>query len=163
MRIWQQIVSGDLHLIHNQQFAARVLLKHQNAPSLLIGLTPDACDNEANKTNLNSKEDITMKNAMNKFLTLEQLDMVNGGTYAETYCDSDMLHEQKYMNYTVSKCDLLFFWERTSAVVDEAWAKAGVTCVSSFDEDNQYFYQGHSITHDQAKIIAKGIQGPKIA
>lgn len=103
-----------------------------------------------------------MKNVMNKKLTLDQLDLVNGGTYKETYCDSDILHENKYMNYTVSKCDLLFFWERTSAVVDEAWAKAGVTCVSSFDEDNRYFYKGRQITRDDALIIAKGIKGPQI-
>ena len=103
-----------------------------------------------------------MKNVMNKKLTLDQLDLVNGGTYKETYCDSDILHENKYMNYTVSKCDLLFFWERTSAVVDEGWAKAGITCVSSYSDDNKYFYQGRQISCDEARSIAKGIKGPQI-
>ena len=139
------------------------MLKRQNNAELLIGLPPEASDNEAIKHNYHSsKEDTKMKNTMNKELTLVQLDLVNGGSVVEVYCDSEILHAAGYMDYSVSKCDTLFFWGKTSAKVDEGWAKAGITCVSSYSDDNKYFYQGRQISCDEARSIVKGIKGPQI-
>ena len=105
-----------------------------------------------------------MKNTMNKDLTLEQLTMVNGGVIGEVVHDSWSLYKLGLIDEEISGYDAIFHWETSSAKVDAAWAKIGITCVSHPASDNEYYYQGRSITQDEAVKIAQNlmIKGPRI-
>lgn len=39
--------------------------------------------------------------------------------------------------------------------VDAGWAKAGITCVSNWNDVNKYFVDGAEISHDEAFKIVK--------
>ena len=105
-----------------------------------------------------------MKNTMNKDLTLDQLTMVNGGVVGEVIHDSWSLYKLGLIDEEISGYDAIFHWETSSAKVDAAWAKIGITCVSHPASDNEYYYQGRSITQDEAVKIAQNlmIKGPRI-
>jgi len=100
---------------------------------------------------------------MNK-LEIIDLEKVTGGTAGETTGDSENLHKLGLIDEELGFLDVTFHWESSSAKVDEAWAKVGVTCVTCFDFGNMYFYQGQRISRTKANEIASAacIKGPKI-
>jgi hypothetical protein len=105
-----------------------------------------------------------MKNTENSELDMNQLDTISGGLLGDVIDDSVLLHKLGIMDEEFGIADVTFSWKSCSAKVDAAWAKIGITCCSRPGSENSYFYQGRSITGDEAKKIAKDlmIKGPKI-
>lgn len=98
-------------------------------------------------------------------ITLDQLGTVNGGCFTQTSNDSRDLLKLGLIDKVYSNADMTFEWKSSSAAVDEAWARVGVTCVSNFWDANEYYYDGYKIPREQALVIAKRavIKGPIIA
>ena len=86
-----------------------------------------------------------MKKIMDK-----ELNMVNGGTIAETAYDSWALYDKKYIDEDYSIAGVIFHWLTYSAKVDEGWAKAGITSVTKPFSFNQYFKDGKEINQAMA-------------
>ena len=105
-----------------------------------------------------------MKDDMNKELNTEQLDQVNGGVIGDSMKDSEVLYKLGILKEDIGFAELTFHWNTYSAKVDDAWSSIGITSVSHPASPNEYFYQGKSITQDEAIQIAKDlmIKGPKI-
>lgn len=101
----------------------------------------------------------------NRELTIDQLGKVSGGNTVETTKDVALLTRLGLINEFIGSLDVAFDWENSSAKVDFAWAKIGITCVSNYVYLNEYYYQGKKITRKEAVQIAEDtmIQGPKIA
>ena len=98
-------------------------------------------------------------------LNIEQLGKVSGGNTVETEKDIKLLTKLGLINEFIGSLDVAFDWENSSAKVDAAWAKVGITCVSKYVYVNEYFYQGKSISRKEAVKIAEDtmIKGPQIA
>ena len=105
-----------------------------------------------------------MKNTEKSELDMKQLDTISGGLLGDVIDDSVVLHKLGLMDEEFGIIDVTCNWKSSSAKVDAAWAKIGITCCSRPGSENSYFYQGRSITGDEAKQIAKDlmIKGPKI-
>ncbi len=105
-----------------------------------------------------------MKNTEKTVLDMKQLDRINGGLLGDVIDDSVVLHKLGLMDEEFGMIDVMCSWKSSSAKVDAAWAKIGITCCSRPGSENSYFYQGRSITNDEAIKIAKDlmIKGPKI-
>ena len=80
----------------------------------------------------------------------EQMEMINGGGFAQTASESALLKKAGLMDESYDKFELMFKWISGSAKVDAAWAKAGITCVTKPCKKNQYFYEGKEISRDEA-------------
>ncbi len=106
-----------------------------------------------------------MKDNMNNELNTEQLDQVNGGVIGESMKDSEVLYKLGILKEDIGFSELTFHWKTYSPKVDEAWSSIGITSVSHPASPNEYFYQGKSITQDEAIQIAKDlmIKGPQIS
>ena len=106
-----------------------------------------------------------MKNLEKMELDMVQLDTINGGGIGQVANDSKLLHDLGLNDEILGDMYVTTHWDYCSAKIDEAWAKIGITCVSHCIYDNEYFYQGRSITWEEAKKIAKNlmIKGPRIA
>ena len=104
-----------------------------------------------------------MKDEKNNELNIEQLDQVNGGVIGDSMEDSKVLYKLGILKEEIGGSDLTFHWNTYSAKVDEAWKSIDIICVSHPTSPNEYFYQGKSITQDEAIQIAKNlmIKGPK--
>lgn len=105
-----------------------------------------------------------MKNTEIKGLNLDQLEIVSGGVLGDIIYDSYTLYDAGLINEKIGLCDAIFDWESSSRKVDDAWAKIGITSVSSVTSENKYYYNGNKITQDEARKIAKNynIKGPII-
>ena len=101
----------------------------------------------------------------NRELTIDQLGKVSGGNTVETNKDVVLLTRLGLINEFIGSLDIAFDWENSSAKVDAAWAKVGITSVTKYVYLNEYYYQGKSITRKEAVQIAEDamIQGPQIA
>ena len=105
-----------------------------------------------------------MKKAAKKELDINELQGVSGGYLGEVTEDSELLHKLGLIDEEVSDYDVMFHWESSSAKVDGGWAKVGITCVSTYDFFNKYFYQGKAISRKKAYEIVRDaiLKGPKI-
>lgn len=81
-----------------------------------------------------------------EMLSDDELDQIAGGTDDQTTDDNMFLYEHGLVDVVV--CD-------SSKDVDAGWAKAGITCVTKFFSDNQYFIGGKSISRNEAYDIVK--------
>ncbi|MBO4450590.1 MAG: hypothetical protein J5777_08380 [Clostridiales bacterium] len=101
---------------------------------------------------------------MNKELSIIELDSISGGTSGQTRSDSKLLHKLGIIDEDFNDFELLFKWESSSAKVDSGWAKLGITCVTCYDFDNQYFYKGKPISWNKAQEMARmsAVKGPQI-
>ena len=100
----------------------------------------------------------------NRELTIDQLGKVSGGNTVETTKDVALLTRLGLINEFIGSLDIAFDWENSSAKVDAAWAKVGITSVTKYVYLNEYYYQGKSITRKEAVQIAENamIKGPQI-
>ena len=73
----------------------------------------------------------------------DALDNIAGGKYHQVAYDSKTRMEAGYLTeYPGDECK---DWDAVSANVEEAWARAGVRCVTSRDGHNEYYLRGHRI------------------
>lgn len=105
-----------------------------------------------------------MKNTKMTELDMVRLNTINGGSMGQVTADSELLHKLGLMDEEFGTFDVMFHWESCSEKVDDAWAKIGITCVSFYDYNNYYYYEGQGISWNDAQKIAKDkmIKGPKI-
>lgn len=105
-----------------------------------------------------------IENKSIKKLNPNDLTEVTGGFPSETVYDSIYLKDLGLINDKFGDIHILFNWEEDTSLVEEGWAKVGITCVTAFDSCNYYYYQGNMISRDDALEIAKNacIKGPKI-
>ncbi len=80
----------------------------------------------------------------------KELNMVTGGNIIETSTDSYLLCGAGYMSDMYTEGDLIFNWVEASSEIDEGWRKAGITCVSSFADFNEYYKDGKQISRGEA-------------
>lgn len=106
-----------------------------------------------------------MKNKDLKELDMKDLEIVSGGVIGEVVNDSEFLHKNGLMDGDFNSFEATFNWNDCSDKVSKAWETIGITCVTHPASDNEYFYNGHPITYNEAREIAKQklIKGPKIA
>lgn len=97
-----------------------------------------------------------------KELDVNQLETVSGGNLGMTSADSEFFHDIGVMNDSYSTTGLLFSWESKSAIVDEAWSKFGITCVSSPIGNNLYYYEGREISRLKALQMAMQKAGKSV-
>ena len=89
----------------------------------------------------------------------DELDKVAGGTWNQTASDSQFLYDYGLMDTyhypSTMSCHLV--WVPYSREVDEGWARAGITCVTKYDEgeSNQYFLGGKEISSGEAYEYVK--------
>ena len=90
-------------------------------------------------------------------LSDEQLEQVAGGDMQETEIDSHLLYDYGLISKWSNETYLLFHWKSSSAKIDSAWAKAGITCVTSpwAWEGNKYFAGSKQISREEAVKILK--------
>ena len=80
----------------------------------------------------------------------DELDKVAGGHMTEVANDSSFLYEHGLVDDYHGGMHTTLHWKSDSAAVDAGWAKAGITCVTKFIDDNLYFKDGKQITRDEA-------------
>lgn len=86
----------------------------------------------------------------------EELDGIAGGTVGQTVVDSKFLYDHGLVDDWHGNTHTFFNWKSDSALVDAGWAKAGITCVTTFGfSNNKYFKDGKEITHDEAVAHVK--------
>ena len=66
------------------------------------------------------------------------------------------------MQDSADRWDLTWHWESRSALVDDAWSKLGITCVTKAAGGNVYFYQGKQISRKEAYDIAMDKTGVNV-
>ena len=88
-------------------------------------------------------------------LSDEELDVVAGGTVAQTTADQTFLYKHGLTKETGYNNFWTFIaWLDISRAVDIGWGKAGITCVTKPFKDNQYFFEGREISRETAvKIV----------
>ena len=80
----------------------------------------------------------------------DELDQVAGGGGPETSEDSKFLYEHGLVDDWHGDEHTMFFWLSASREVDAGWSKAGITCVTKYGADNQYFKDGKQISRYEA-------------
>ena len=91
-------------------------------------------------------------------LNIDDLDTVVGGSVMATSNDSKFLYKHGLMSTSYSAWDLSWWnWEEYSAEVDAGWARAGITYVSKYIGDNEYWYYSTKITQAQAYAIVESL------
>ena len=100
----------------------------------------------------------------NKELSPDDLKEVSGGFLSEIVHDSIYLKDLGLLPDTVGDIYTLCHWDDTTSFVEGGWAKVGITCVTSYECCNDYYYQGQKISRDDTLEIARKacIKGPKI-
>ena len=100
----------------------------------------------------------------NKKLNANELEQISGGFLGEIVHDSIYLNELGLLPNSVGDIYTLGHWAEATSFVEGGWAKVGITCVTSFECCNEYYYQGQSIRRDDALEIARKacIKGPQI-
>lgn len=84
----------------------------------------------------------------------EELNMVAGGYVDDTCGDSRALYDTGYMKEQFEFLEMLFHWCTDSAKVDAGWARAGITSVTHFSSNNEYYFLGRRIPRrDAMKLI----------
>ncbi len=94
----------------------------------------------------------------------DDLNKASGGFLSEIVNDSIYLKDLGLLPDTVGDIYTLFNWDDATSFVEGGWAKVGITCVTSYECCNEYYYQGQKISRDDALEIAKRacIKGPQI-
>ena len=82
----------------------------------------------------------------------DELDGVAGGGTNQTAGDYDFLAANGFLpERNTSIFSVTFDWSDFSRAVDQAWSKAGVTCVTKWgSSDNQYFIYGKEVSRKDA-------------
>ena len=87
-------------------------------------------------------------------LTIDDLELVSGGSVQETADDTQYLYDAGLMSERLYPIDFMFWnWTENSAKVDAGWARAGITCVTKYIGINEYYYQGRQITQNEARTM----------
>ena len=99
-----------------------------------------------------------------KRLSPDDLNKVYGGRLGEIVHDSIYLNELGLLPDNVGDIYTLLHWDEATSFVEKGWAKVGITCVTSYECPNDYYYQGQQISRDDALEIARKscIKGPQI-
>lgn len=99
-----------------------------------------------------------------KELSPDELNKISGGFLSDIVHDSEYLNELGFLPHDVGDIHTLFNWDESTKFVEEGWAKVGITCVTSFECCNEYYYRGQQISRDDALEIARKacIKGPQI-
>ena len=87
----------------------------------------------------------------NELMNEEELEQVAGGNIGEVIADSKILYSHGLLNEIPKSCALPFTWVSETAKIDEAWSKAGITCVTNKFFDNEYYRDGKKISRDEAR------------
>ena len=90
-----------------------------------------------------------------KKLNDEQLEMISGGYFGETKDDAKALYDVGLLGEKLDISNFVWHWISSSAKVDEAWAKVGITSVTKPCGSNLYFYQGRQISRQEAISMLK--------
>lgn len=86
-------------------------------------------------------------------LSNEELDQVSGGGFRQTEGDANFLAKMGVAQFGEPDIigGIIFAWGTWSKLVDEAWAKAGVTCYTApFSGDNKYWIGGKQVSRKEA-------------
>lgn len=73
-----------------------------------------------------------------EILSVEELDLVSGGSYKETSQDTKVLYEYGLVNDEFNKIDTVISWDSVSNMVDKGWEKAGISCITKPYSGNEY-------------------------
>ena len=103
----------------------------------------------------NRDENLQKINAELEMMSDEELEQVAGGTVTETQEDTMILYDYGLMDCWYGSFGVTFDWLNKSKLVDEGWAKAGITCCTKFAKSNQYWHNGKEITRDEAIKFVK--------
>jgi hypothetical protein len=79
-------------------------------------------------------------------LTDEELEKVAGGNVVKTALDSVLLYAYGLVDDYHGEFHTTFNWKSDSAIVDDGWRKAGITCVTNPLDTNQYFINGKELS-----------------
>ena len=83
-------------------------------------------------------------------LSDDELDKVAGGHTVSTAYDSQFLQKMGFMDKSYNDFESFFGWSSISKSVDSGWAKAGITCVTDFFNNNKYFKDGKEVSRYEA-------------
>ena len=78
----------------------------------------------------------------NKELSPDDLKKASGGFLSEIVHDSIYLKDLGLLPDTVGDIYTLCHWDDATSFVEGGWAKVGITCVTSYECCNNYYYQG---------------------
>ncbi len=97
-------------------------------------------------------------------LNTDELSEISGGFLGEIVNDSIYLNDLGLLPDSVGDIYTLFNLDEATSFVEKGWAKVGITCVTSYECCNDYYYQGQKIRRDDALEIARKacIKGPQI-
>ena len=86
-------------------------------------------------------------------MTLEQLDTVSGGYFAETYFETFKLYEYGFLEKLYTPKEIADFsntkqsWAQVDKLIRKAWRKIGIEFVHNPSSDNDYFMvNGDNVT-----------------
>ena len=75
----------------------------------------------------------------------------------DTSEDSIFLYGRRLIPEKYEEQEVLWKWSSISPMIEEAWTKLGVTCVTHMTSPNEYYYKGEEISHRDALSVAFGL------
>ena len=105
----------------------------------------------------NREENLKKINDTLEQLSDEELEQVAGRDIPQTAEDSQFLYKHGLLDDWHGKFAMTFRWGTYSKEVDNGWAKAGITCVTTPNplKDNLYFFKGKPISRTEAYDIVE--------
>ena len=87
----------------------------------------------------------------------DELEQIAGGSIPQTAEDSQFLYKHGILDDWHGSFAMAFKWGTYSKEVDNGWAKAGITCVTTPNplKDNLYFKDGKPISRAEAYNIVE--------
>ncbi len=89
-----------------------------------------------------------------KKVSLAEMKNVAGGNWGETATDSQFLNDMGLAENRYGGFKTMLYWGEISSMVDKAWAKGGITCVSkptSYLENRYYITEtGAEVSQEEA-------------
>ena len=103
------------------------------------------------------EENLKKINAELEKLSDEELEQIAGGNITQTADDSQFLYKHGLVDDWHGTPGTTFKWGTVSKEVDDAWAKAGITCVTTPVpwKNNLYFKDGKPISRAEAYDIVE--------
>lgn len=93
-----------------------------------------------------------------EMLSMEELNNVVGGSLQETAQDCKFLYDMEILKGTYSTKAIGDNWDVATKIINDAWAKAGVTCIANKDGENEYWIGDKRVTRWRAtKTVAKKV------
>ncbi|MCR5177162.1 MAG: hypothetical protein K6C05_09980 [Anaerovibrio sp.] len=89
-----------------------------------------------------------------KKLSINEMDNVAGGNYGGTATDSQFLNDMGLAENRYGGFKTMLYWGEISSMVDKAWAKGGITCVTKPTSylENRYYIgaTGQEVSQEEA-------------